>query len=104
MFDNIEELLQVQIQHPIHFPFTDSKRQCIECIVLAPAWPKAVGESHKVRFVDLIEQRHRRLLRDFVLYALNTQRPLCPVFLGQEYSPSRFRDVASVVYSCMQID
>ena len=55
VFHGIEELSNVQIQHPVHFPLDDAKSERIECIVLASTRPESVGKAFEVSLVDLIE-------------------------------------------------
>ena len=74
VFYRIEELANVQIQYPVHLSFDYAARQCVERIMLASLWPESVGETFKVSLIYLIDHSYYRLLRDLVLYTLNTKR------------------------------
>jgi hypothetical protein len=53
--------------HPVHLPPPQAHCQCVQPVVLAAPRPEPVGESQKVLFVDLIENRHHGLLNYLVL-------------------------------------
>lgn len=74
MFHRIEELTDVQIQHPVYLSFHDRNIHGVQCIVLASSRPESIGKSQKVSLVDLIQYSHYRLLYDFVFQTHNAQR------------------------------
>jgi len=62
----IEKAPNVGVKNPIHFPPHDSYPERIQRIVLASSRSESIGEPQKVLFVNLIEDRHHRVLDDFV--------------------------------------
>jgi hypothetical protein len=70
----IKETANVRVQHPIHLPSRDGHRQCVQRLVLAASWPKAVREADKVHLVDCVQYRDDGALDYLVLERRNTER------------------------------
>ncbi len=89
----IEELTYIQIQHPIHFLFTNSVGERIERIVLTASRLKPVRKTFEAGFIDFTEECNYRLLHKLILSALNTERSLFTISLWAveyEYVVGRF--------------
>jgi hypothetical protein len=65
--NSIEKSTNVPVENPVHLLPSQAHRQCIQRILLFSPCPEPVGESQKVLFIDLIENRHHGLLNDFIL-------------------------------------
>jgi len=62
----IEKAPNVRVKNPVHFPSHDSHPEHIQRIVLASPRSEPIGEPQKVLFINLIEDRHHRVLDDFI--------------------------------------
>ena len=69
----------------------------------AAPWSEPVGESQKVLFIDLVEDRHHGLLNNLVLQRRDPQRPLPPVGFRNVDSPRRLCPVCAPVDPAVQI-
>src|SRR5438309_2773449 len=98
----IEKPTDVQIKNPVHLLAHDPHPQRIQRLMLAAPRTESVGESHKVLFIDTVEDRHESLLNDFVLQGGYPQRPLPPILLSYVGSPRRLRSVSAPVDSLLQ--
>ena len=74
MFHGIEELTDVQIQHPVYLSRHNRRMQGIQCVMLTSSRSESIGKPQKISLVDLVQHRHHRLLYDFVLQTHNAQR------------------------------
>lgn len=63
MFHGIEELTDVQIQHPVYLSLHNCHIQSIQRVVLPPLRPESIG---KISLVNLVQHSHHRLLHDFI--------------------------------------
>lgn len=75
MFHCIEELTDIQIQHPVYLSLHNRNIQGIQCIMLTLSRSESVGKPQKISLVDLIQHGHYCLLHDFVFQTQYTQRP-----------------------------
>src|SRR5713101_1447252 len=91
----IEKGLDVQIEHPVHFPRQQSRVQCVQRLMLAAARSEPVRKSKKVRFVDRVQHLDRRALDDFVFQCRDSERSLPPVGLRDIHPTHRLRSVRS---------
>ena len=66
MSNFIEKAPNVGVKNPIHFPSHDSHPERIQRIVLASTRAEPIREPQKVLLVNLIEDRHHRVLDDFI--------------------------------------
>src|SRR5712692_7724497 len=83
----IEEATDVGIKHPVHSLPLDAHRQRIKRLMRAATGTEPVRKAFEVDLVDLVEDRHHRLLNDFVLQRCDAQRTLPPVSLRYKDSP-----------------
>src|SRR5271157_6434728 len=100
----VEKATNVCIEHPVHSLPLDARRQRVQRLVRAATGPEPVREAFEVDLVDLVEDRHHRLLNDFVLQRCDAQRTLPPVSLRNKDSSRRFCPIRSTVHPAMQID
>jgi len=103
MVNRVKEAFDISVQYPIHSFVDDRHAQCIECIMLAATWTKAITEAEKVLLVDALKNPQYRLLDDFVLQRGNAQRPLSTVCFGNPGSARRFSSVGSPVNAIMEV-
>jgi len=82
--DVVKEATDVSIEHPVHFPRSESHPQRVQRIVLAASGPESVRESQEIDFVDLVEYPHYGLLDDLVLQGRDAQRSLSSIGLRDE--------------------
>src|SRR5438046_8785400 len=87
----VEEATNVRIEHPVHSLPLDAHRQRVERLVRAATGPKPVRAASEVDLIDLVENRHHSLVKDFVLPSRTAQRTLPPVGLRcvDSSAPSR---------------
>ena len=100
MFDPVEELPDIQIQHPVHFSSLDLHVEGIQRIVLPPAGPKPVGEAKEIFLVNVLHERNGCLLDQLIFQAQNAQWPQAAVC----HLPSGFESVwqASACMTCCE--
>src|SRR5258708_14326738 len=70
----------------------------------AATGPEPIRKALKVDLIDLVEDRHHRLLDDFVLQRRDAQRTLPPVSLRYKDSSRGFCPIRSTVHPIVQID
>ena len=70
----VKEPPNVRIHDPVHFLPYDPHAQRIQCVVGAPSGPKSVTETPEILLIYGIEDRHRRLLYDFVFQRRDADR------------------------------
>jgi len=63
----IEKSTDVGIKHPVHALPLNAHRQRVQRLMRAAAGAKPVREALEVDLLDLVEDRHRGLLNNFVL-------------------------------------
>jgi hypothetical protein len=63
----IEEASNVRIEHPVHTLPLDAHTQRVERLMRTTTGPEPVRKAFKVDLIDLIEDRHHRLLNNLVL-------------------------------------
>ena len=63
----IQEATNVGIEHPVHLLPLDARRQRVQRLMRAATGTKSIRKAFEVDLVDLVENRHRGLLNDFVL-------------------------------------
>lgn len=102
MFHGIEELTDVQIQHPVHLSRHNRRVQSIQRVMLTSSRSESIGKSQKVSIVDLVQHRHHRLLYDLVLQTYNSQRSFYPVFFEDKHLPCRLGSVLSPLKSVVE--
>ena len=66
MSNFIEKTPNVGVKNPIHFPPHDSYPERIQRIMRASPGSETIREPQKVLFVNLIEDRHHRVLDDLI--------------------------------------
>src|SRR6267154_626644 len=91
----IKEALDVQIEHPVHFPRQQSGVERIQRLMLAASWSKPVREADKIRFVDGVQHLDRRALDDFVFQRRDSERSLPPVGLRDKHPTHQLRSIRS---------
>src|ERR1700694_2360411 len=72
----IEKAHNVRIEYPVHLLSLNTHRQSVKRLMRAAARSKPVREALEVDLVNLIEDRHHRLLEYFVLHSRHGQRRL----------------------------
>src|SRR3990172_581911 len=72
--------------------------------MLAASWPEAIGETPKVLFVYLIEDRNHGMLDDLILPRRAPPWPLPPLGLRNLHSPGWLRSVSAAVNPAVKID
>src|SRR5580704_2502406 len=92
---SIEKALDVQIEHPVHFPRQQSRVKSVQRLMLASPWSEPVREAQKVGFVDGVQHLDRRALDDLVFQCSDSERSLPPVGLRDIHSTHRLRPVRS---------
>jgi hypothetical protein len=92
---SLQELTDVQVEHPVHLSRQQSGIERIQRIMLAASGPEPVRESEEVGFVDGIKHLDRGALDDFVFQRRYPERPLPPVGLGDIHPPHRLGPVRS---------
>ena len=104
MFDSVKEFSNVHVRYPVHRLTFDPYDQGIERAVRAPTGLIPIRESQEVGFIDGIENRHHRLLDDFVFQAEDIERSLAPIFLGDQDPPRRLRACrrSPTIQSCLK--
>src|SRR5262249_12375556 len=100
----VEEAADVCIQHKAHLLPRDRDVQRVQRLMLAASWPEAIGESPKVLFINLIEDRDHGMLDDFVLQRCDSQWPLPAIGLRNNHSPGWLRSVSAAVNPTVKIN
>ena len=72
----VEKATYVRIHDPVHSLPLDSHDQRIQRVVRAPPRPESVTETPEILLVYGIEDRHHRLLYDFIFQRCDADRPL----------------------------
>src|SRR5580704_5436651 len=91
----IEEALDVQIEHPVHFSRQQSRIESVQRLMLTAPRPEPIRETEKVRFVDSVQHLDRRALDDLVFQRRYSERSLPPVGLRYIHSTHRLCSVRS---------
>src|SRR6516164_8810165 len=89
---------RISVKHPVHLLPENADMKSVQRIVLAASRSESVGEPEEVLLVDGFENRHDRLLDDFVLQAQNAQRPFRAISLRNVGSSGRTRSVTAPVH------
>lgn len=55
MFHGIEELTDVQIQHPVYLSRHNRRMQGIQCVMLTSSRSESIGNPQKISLVDLVQ-------------------------------------------------
>ena len=76
----------VGIKHPVHSLPLNAHRQRVQRLMRAAAWAEPLREALEVDLIDLVEDRYRGLLNNFVLQRRDAQRTLPPVSLRNKDS------------------
>ena len=66
LWNTIQKTPDVGVKNPTHVPPHDSHPERIQRVVLASTGSESIGEPQEVLFVNLIEDRHHRVLDDFI--------------------------------------
>src|SRR4029077_127965 len=77
------------IKHPVHPLPLNAHRQRVQRLMRAATGTKPVREAFEVDLIYLVEDRHHRLLNNFVLQSRDAQRTLSPVGFRNKDSPRR---------------
>ena len=72
----IQEATNVRIEHPVHALPLVAHRQRVQRLMRAATGPVLLRKAFEVVLVNLIEDRHHRLLDDLVLQRRNAERTL----------------------------
>jgi len=78
----IEKAPNVRVKNPVHFPSHDSHPERIQRIVLASPTVGTHRRTQKVLFINLIEDRHHRVLDDFIFQRSDPNARCRPSALG----------------------
>jgi hypothetical protein len=71
--------------------------------MLAAPRTETIGEPHKILFVNLVEDRHHRLLNDLIFQGCDAQGTLPPIGFRNVGSLGRLRSIRAPMDSAMQI-
>src|SRR5882762_2975036 len=91
----IEKVVNIQVEHPVHFSRQQSRIERVQRLMLASPRPEPVRKSEKIRFVDRVQHLDRRTLDDLVFQRRDSERPLPPVGLGDVHPTHRLGSVRS---------
>jgi hypothetical protein len=83
----VQESPNVRIHDPVHSLPDDPHTQRVQRVVRASPRPESVTETPEILLVYGIEDRHHRLLYDFVFQRRDADRPLPTVRFLQIYPP-----------------
>src|SRR5260370_15995100 len=72
----VEKATYVRIHDPVHSLPLDSHDQRIHRVVRTPPRPQSVTETPEILLIDCVEDRHHRLLYDFIFQRRDADRPL----------------------------
>ena len=72
----IEEALDIQVEHPVHFSRQQSRVERVQRLMLAAPGSEPVREAEKIRLVDGVQYLHRRTLDDLVFQRRYSERSL----------------------------
>ena len=99
----VEKAPHVGIEYPVHLLPHEPHPQRVQSIVLAAPRPEPIGEPQEILFVNLVEDRHYRLLNDLVLQSCNTQGTLPSISFRNVGSLGRLRSIRPSMDSAMQV-
>src|SRR5712664_728704 len=100
----VEKATNVRVEHPVHSLPLDAHRQRVQRLMRAATGPETVRKAFEVDLIDLVEDRHHRLLNDFVLQSSDAQRTLPPIGLRNIDSSRGLCSIRSTVHPTVQID
>ena len=95
--DQVEEAVDVGIEHPVHALAHDRRVQRRESLVRVPPRPEAVGEPEEVDFVDGAQRLGDRTLDDLVLQGRHAERTPPAIGFRDLDTPDRLGRVAPSV-------
>src|SRR5208337_4405621 len=98
-----EEVADISVEYPVHFPLGDPDRERIQRIMRATPGPEPIGEAEKVLLVYRVQYLHHRTLEDLVLQGGDTERALPPVRLRYVHPARRARPVGTAVDTAEQV-
>src|SRR5271166_2769039 len=101
--DRPEEVLDVGVKYPVHFPYFDRRRQRVQRIVRPSPGSEPVRETAEVAFVDSVERHDGCALYDLVFQGGDRERPLLPIGLRYVRPARRLRSIGSPVDPSVQI-
>src|SRR6202050_949936 len=101
--DRPEEVLDVGVKYPVHFPYFDRRRQRVQRIMRSSPRSHAVRETAEVAFIDSVERHDGCALHDLVFQGGDRERPLLPIGLRYVRPARRLRSIRSPVDPSMQI-
>ena len=94
--DGVEEVTDVCVEHPVHALPHDADPERVQRVVLTASGPKPVREPQEVLLIDRVEDRHDRVLDDFVLQGSDAQGTLSPIGFRDVGSLGRLRSIRSL--------
>lgn len=103
MAHGIEEPLNVRVEHPVHLPPRETRRQRVQRIVRSTPRTEPVRQAQEFFLPDRTQHGHHGLLDDLVLQSRNAQRSHPPVGLRDEDPPGRQRPISSRVDPPVQV-
>src|ERR1035441_8483874 len=62
-----EEVADISVEYPVHFPLGDPDRERVQRIMRATPGPEPVGEAEKVLLVYRVQYLHHRALENLIL-------------------------------------
>ena len=101
--DRPEEVLDVGVKYPVHFPYFDRRRQRVQRIVRPSPRSEPVRETAEVAFIDGVERHDGCTLHDLVFQGGDRERPLPPIGLRYVRPARRLRSISSPVDPSMKI-
>src|SRR5580693_5479309 len=101
--DSPEEILDVGVKYPVHFPYLDRRRQRVQRIVRPSPGSKPIRKTTEVAFIDGVERDDGCALYDLIFQGGDRERPLLPIGLRYVRPARRLRSIGSPVDPSMQI-
>src|SRR5262245_19292634 len=89
MSDAVEEVADVDLDHPTTAHLHRGAPQRIERLVRRPTWAKAVRAVQEVLLIDGVQHHRNRPLKYFVFEGRDPERTFGPVRLGNLDTPDR---------------